>query len=135
MTEQNIKDFLTKNTALTKEKIEDYVNLEELYLHDITDIRPLKKLGNLKWLYLQCNEITDLTPLQELVNLEWLESQHDKITDLKPLKGLVSLKWLVLRNNNITDTTPLKGLVNLERLKVNGITYNNKDVIQQFLNK
>lgn len=64
-------------------------------------------------LYLSGNEITDLRPLAGLTNLRGLILDSNQIIDLTPLAGLTNLKHLTLSGNPITDLRPLAGLTNL----------------------
>ncbi|WP_053242431.1 leucine-rich repeat domain-containing protein [Clostridium sp. DMHC 10] len=60
--------------------IENFINLEDFSAikNDIKDITPLKKLTNLKWIYLDENKIDSVDPLADLVNLKGLSMK--KIT-------------------------------------------------------
>jgi internalin A len=94
----------------------------ELYLsgNEITDLRPLAGLTNLKTLQLIYNQIADVTPLAGLTNLNGLHLSGNQIKDVTPLAGLTNLKALNLDYNQITDISPLAGLINLEWLYLPG---------------
>lgn len=105
--------------------VSDFAHLTELGLGNcnITDITPLAKLTNIRYLYLQDNNITDITPLAQLSNLTELVLDGNNISDLKPLANLSGLNWLYLNHNNITDLTPLANLK--APLKYLNLNYNN----------
>ena len=97
-------------------------NLTRLYLTggQISDLRPLSTLTNLKVLNLGWNNITDLTGLENLTNLTDLILDGNQISDLQPLTNLRHLTDLHINGNRITSLTGLEGLTNLTRLSLDG---------------
>ena len=73
--------------------------------------------------YIYSGEITDLTPLSRLVNLRYLEVERNDISDIRPLSGLVNLRELIICESYITDIEPLSDLVNLVTLDLWCITW------------
>ena len=67
------------------------------------------------------NQLTELKGLDKLVNLKWLSCYDNKLTGLKGLDKLVNLKVLYCDNNQLTELDVSK-LVNLEYL-IEGFTY------------
>ncbi|HIG80509.1 MAG TPA: leucine-rich repeat domain-containing protein, partial [Verrucomicrobiales bacterium] len=59
---------------------------------------------------LNCSEISDLKPLIRLINLKHLDLDNNKVSDLQPLSALTHLESLVIHRNQITDLTPVAGL-------------------------
>ena len=98
--------------------IKRLTNLKVLYLNanQITDITPLTPPTNLTELSLHNNQITDITPITQLNNLKELALSMNQITDISPLAQLTNLTELQLHYNQITDLTPLIGLTNLTDL-------------------
>ena len=96
------------------------------------DIKPLKHMVNLNYLYLINNHITDLTPLSELYNLETLHLSINNIEDLTPLYGLSNLRHLYLHNNPVTASEMAalqKALPNCQiyhdiTVEIGGVQYN-----------
>lgn len=101
--------------------IENFINLEDFSAikNDIKDITPLKKLTNLKWIYLDENKIDSVDPLADLVNLKGLSMKKNNLVDISGLKRLTELRTLYLDNNEINDINPLRNLYNLIALSVN----------------
>ena len=125
--------------------LEHALNLEhlDLYMHLISDIRPLEKLTKLRSVWLAGNKIANIRPLTNL-QLEELDLGGNPITDFAPLAeltsltrldfwgnglgnsnlsiitGLTQLTQLDLRNNQISDITSLTKLVNLKKLRLEG---------------
>ncbi|MEQ8996485.1 MAG: leucine-rich repeat domain-containing protein [Coleofasciculus sp. B1-GNL1-01] len=93
----------------------------ELYLSgkEITDLRPLGGLTNLKTLRLHNNQITDVNPLSGLTNLEKLYISSNPLADIRPLSGLTNLTELDLNDNQIEDVSPLSELTTLKDLRLN----------------
>jgi Leucine-rich repeat (LRR) protein len=110
----------------TINKLTGIKKLDELYathnkadIIQITDLNSLKRLPNLRILYLDDSLITDLSflsPLKELKQLQFLHLDGNQITDLSPLSKLVQLKVLFLRGNQISKlhgTQNINGLLEL----------------------
>ena len=97
-------------------------NLTQLDLisDQISDLRPLSALTNLKALALSWNSITDLTGLEALTNLTDLILDGNQVSDLQPLTNLRHLTDLCINGNRITSLTGLEGLTNLTRLSLDG---------------
>ena len=125
--------------------LEYALNLEhlDLYMHLISDIRPLERLAKLRSLWFAGNKISNIRPLTRLP-LEELDLGGNPITDFAPLAeltsltrldfwgnglgdnnlqfitGLTQLTQLDLRNNQISDISSLTKLVNLKKLQLKG---------------
>ena len=125
--------------------LEYALNLEhlDLYMHLISDLRPLEKLAKLRSVWLAGNKISNIRPLTSLP-LERLDLGGNPITDFTPLAeltsltrldfwgnglgdnnlhlitGLTQLTQLDLRNNQISNITSLTKLVNLKKLQLKG---------------
>jgi internalin A len=81
------------------------------------DIKPLKRLVNLKALDLSGNpRITDISPLAELINLTSLDLNATRINDITPLSGLTNLQRLLMLSGRVSDVSALAGLTKLELL-------------------
>lgn len=121
-----VRDVLSlKNLGLLNipKEIKRLTNLKQLYLdyNNIVDLNPLTTLTQLEVLGLNNNNITDLTPLKNLTQLKDLGLDHNKIEDVTVLGELVNLKQLGLKHNQIKDVTPLKTLT---KLKIMNLTFN-----------
>ncbi len=86
--------------------------------NEISDIKPLVSLTNLKNLSLYNNQIRDIKTLTSLTNLTVLSLGGNKITDIKSLAFLTNLKDLDITINEIIDIKPLKSLTNLTELSL-----------------
>jgi NACHT N-terminal Helical domain 1/NACHT domain len=92
--------------------------LEELAISlcpQLTDITPLGRLHNLKWLYMVGTPFEDLQQIAELKKLRSLSlGKREKPIDLTPLAGLPNLHQLWLYDiSEDTDLTPLEKMRNL----------------------
>ena len=79
----------------------DLKNLQYLALNgaQLTDVRGLEQLTQLKSLNLAINKLTSVKGLEQLTQLEKLLLAHNKLTSLKGLEQLPQLKELELENN------------------------------------
>ncbi len=101
--------------------IEYATNLEKLIIrhaYNISDIKPLAKLNNLKSLAIYQNSISDISPLSKLTQLRELRFLDGYVRDISPLKKLTHLNRLQLTANPITDFSPLTALSELESLSI-----------------
>ena len=67
--------------------------------NQLTDVKGLEKLTQLKRLYLQYNQLTDVKGLENLTQLTYLSFRGNQLTDAKGLEKLTNLTWLSLFNN------------------------------------
>ena len=97
-------------------------NLRELNLSDnmITEIKGLDYLVNLQELNLCDNMITELKGLNNLINLQSLDLSRNMITEIKNIDNLVNLHILDLSKNKITEIKNINNLVNLQELFLSG---------------
>jgi internalin A len=95
-------------------------NLKRLSLsfNQISDIRPLSGLTKLTTLFLIDNQISDIQPLTSLTNLTELHLSFNKIRDIGSLSRLKHLTRLELQVNQIRDVTPLRRLTKLTQLNL-----------------
>jgi hypothetical protein len=114
----------TPNCSLANQELIKTTKLE-LYLGNISDLRPLTSLTNLTYLDLSSNQISDLRPLASLSKLTYLAlgpaplrcpTHGNQIKDVSPLSSLTNLTYLDLRQNQIQDPTALKTLTKLQYL-------------------
>ncbi len=98
-------------------------NIKELYLNDnyITKIYNLEPLNNLERLELSMNQIEEIQGLDSLVNLKVFNLSRNKIQKIKSLDPLVNLKTLNLDYNRISIISGLDDLIALETL---GLSHN-----------
>ena len=96
----------------------------------------LEKLTQLKSLTLHRNELTDVKGLERLTQLKKLYLNHNKLTELpKGLEKLTQLTYLNLGYNKLTDVKGLEKLTQLEALKLHGEKLTELDVQLHILNK
>lgn len=87
---------------------------------DISDLRILSGMTNLKSLSAYDNNITDLTPLESLDRMEELYLVSNKIKDISPLLALRQLSVLRLDGNQVESIEILPKLKRLNRLGLDG---------------
>lgn len=126
-------------------------NLESLEIatpSDLSDIKAISNLGNLKVISLENKEINDLTPLKNLINLKSVNINGNPIYDISVLKSLKSLRSgynLHVTDNNIYFRTCFRPtviqngkyyLANNWVLTVDkdGILYGSLDLVLNLLN-
>ena len=103
--------------------LEYATNLEILDLtnnSDLSDIRPIAKLTNIRWLSFSNTQVEDLTPLSRLTKLEILYFWLTPVSDLEPLAALTSLIAIDAGGCKISDVTPLAPLTQLKYLQIRG---------------
>ena len=97
--EEAIRWSLAKtNVQLTKADLEKVTRLE-LDDKQLTSVKGLEKLTQLKTLTLARNELTDVKGLEKLTQLTHLRLFDNKLTDVEGLEKLTQLKELSLENN------------------------------------
>jgi Leucine-rich repeat (LRR) protein len=97
--ETAIRKAAKKSTGeLTKA---DFEKVTRLYLdyNQLTDVKSLENLTQLKELYLIGNQLTDVKGLEKLTQLKNLYLIGNQLTSVKGLENLDQLKVLSLRNN------------------------------------
>jgi len=120
---ENLDSIMTKldlkNNQITEIKnLNNMFNLRELYLchNQITEIKGLASLLNLQVLNLNSNQITEIKGLSTLANLQYLYLNDNQITEIKGLASLLNLQVLNLNNNQITEIKDLDTLAKLQYL-------------------
>ena len=98
------------------EKKYSRLNLSNLGIKKITDIKGLKDIHYLKILYLHNNEIEEIEGINHLKHLRSLFLSKNNIKEIKGLEGLENLEELNLSFNPISSVKALDGLENLEAL-------------------
>ena len=98
----------------------DKVTMINLESSGISDLGELKKLKQLKALYLRDNSVTDINALRGLTKLEYLQLSSNQLVDADALGELRELEWLDLVYNNLTDTSALATLKKLKVLNLAG---------------
>lgn len=104
-------------------ELEDVRQLVELSLsnNQITEIKRLDQLINLKWLSLDDNQIMEIKGLDQLSKLMSLSLHNNQIVEIKGLDQMVKLTSLDLSSNQITE---IKGLDRLVKLVSLSLDYN-----------
>jgi hypothetical protein len=103
-----LKEAGTTNCDVANSKLKNMIALD-LHSKQISDVRPIASLYELRRLFLSNNQISDVTSLASLTKLVDLRLQNNKISDVTPLANLTKLYALELQNNKIGDKTcPVK---------------------------
>jgi Leucine-rich repeat (LRR) protein len=101
----------------------DLVTLDLYGNYEISDIRALSGLTNLRSLSLSSRQISDISSLSGLTSLEILHlvgrPSGSPLIDISVLSGLINLKELNLRGNQISDISALSSLTSLRELDLN----------------
>lgn len=84
--------------------------------NEISDLRPLAALYNLKQLQIWGGRVKDISSLANLENLEQLMLPDNRIYDISPIENLKQLMFLNLSNNQIVDISPIGELSKLHNI-------------------
>lgn len=98
--------FLKTNQQLTREQLQEIVNLRRIDLADFPELES------------RATEIKSLDHIGKLLFLEELKFTNTGITSLEPLRGMSTLKVLVCPNNPIVSLDPLSEVRSLEILDI-----------------
>lgn len=107
--------------------------------NNISDLRPLASLYNLKQLRIFGARVKDISPLANLENLEQLGLPDNRVYDISPLEDLKQLTFLNMSNNQIVDISPISGLSKLQNIVLDRNKISNVSSLEyysgiQFLN-
>jgi ABC-2 type transport system ATP-binding protein len=89
--------------------------------NEITEIKGLENLTNLRSLYIGFNHLTEIKNLENLTNLEVLFLDVNEVKEIKNIEKLQKLRELNVKNNKIAEIESLENIVNLKNLNI----YNN----------
>ncbi len=96
------------------------LDLSDNDITDISEIKGLDNLPNLRILILNDNEITEIKGLEHLIHLQELHLNDNLIKEIGGLETLTNLQYLDLRNNEIKEIKGLETLTNLQTLYLGG---------------
>ena len=116
--EKAIREELEKPTdELTKADLEK-VTMLQLDDKQLTSVKGLENLTQLRTLFLYKNQLTSVKVLEKLTRLEALTLHENRLTSVKGLEKLTKLKKLHLSYNQLTDVKGLERLTQLTRLSL-----------------
>jgi len=125
---RKVQEFVIVNGEKIAVKDNELI-LSNKNISSITEIKGLKKLGNLTKLDPQNNKITEITGLTRLTNLKELNLGNDyrirlfggnQISEINGFETLTNLEILNLSNNRIREIKGLETLINLRELDLSG---------------
>lgn len=105
-----------------------------LGITDISEIKGLEELTELKRLDLSSNEIFEIKGIDKLINLEYLSLGGNNISEIKGLGNLVNLKGLILCRNQINEIKGLENLINLFYLDISENPISEIKGLENFVN-
>ncbi len=94
------------------------LNLNNKNVDDISRVKGLRALTNIKKLFLNFNQITEIKGLNNLINLQTLQLQGNRIREIKGLEKLNKLEYLYLNNNEISKIQNINYLPYLKSLQL-----------------
>ena len=119
---EKVTKLVLSNKQLTSVKgLEKLDQLKELYLggNQLTEVpKEPEKLTKLTRLDLSLNKLTSVKGLEKLTQLKMLRLERNRLRDVKSLEKLTQLTYLSLRVNQLTDVTGLKKLDQLTKLEL-----------------
>jgi len=109
------------NLALVQQSVRNPAELTTLSCANanVSDLRGIGQLSNLRFLDLALNNISDLQPLTSLSQLRGLSIPDNPLTDISPLLDMDSLTAVILTGN---DQLPCSQLDRLEQRLENNLT-------------
>ena len=122
--DESWKEIFKKAIGIDREPAEhDLINILSLQEVDcknteIHDLKPLRKLKDLRSLNCIATPIKSLSPLRQLTGLLKLRCSRTQIRDIEPLKKLRNLQELLCRNTPINSLVPLRSLKDLRILNI-----------------
>jgi len=123
--EQELKG---KDTDPTDEQLGQIVNIQNLNCaghSEITDIRPLAGLPELRNLDVSGTSISSLKGIGRLKSLRYLNcSDNDNLSSLAEIAELTELEELNCGNTMVKDLAPIENLLKLRKLDVHFCTVN-----------
>ena len=131
---EKVKKLDIHQRKLTDVKgLKKLTQLKTLWLgrNQLTDVKGLENLSQLAELQLQDNQLTDVKGLEKLTNLKGLWLNHNRLTNVRGLEKLTQLKSLNLMDNRLTDVRGLEKLTQLKSLNLMGNRYLTKAQIEQ----
>lgn len=90
------------------------LDLKNLGIKDLSEVKGLENLKNLSRLDLSDNKLTEIKILENLKNLYYLNLNNNKITEIKGLDSLRKLRYLYLEHNKITEINGLESFQIIE---------------------
>jgi len=118
--QKNLKtDFVTVKGKKFSVEYET-LDLSDNDITDISEIKGLEDLPNLRILVLNNNEIKEIKGLGPLTHLQELHLNDNHIKEIGGLETLTNLQYLDLRNNEIQEIKGLETLTNLQTLYLGG---------------
>jgi Leucine-rich repeat (LRR) protein len=81
-----------------------------------------------QYLFLSSTQVSNLKSLSNLTNLRGLNLSSTPINDLEPLSGLLKLQKLNLSDTRISNIMPLSELTNLHELVLKGTNVSNEQI-------
>ena len=122
--ETEIRYRINKLTGELTEADLEKVKYLDLDGNQLTEVKGLEKLTQLRKLHLARNQLTNVTGLEKLTQLTGLGLGGNQLTDVKGLEKLTNLTDLHLAGNKLTNVTGLEKLTQLTSL----ILFGNPDL-------
>ena len=117
---EGLKSIEFNGKKIEVEKEYGRLDLSNLGIKKITDIKGLKEIQYLKRLNLSNNEIEEINGLDHLIYLRFLNLGRNNIKEIKGLDKLESLEELYLHFNPIDSLKGLEQIDNLIQLSLEG---------------
>jgi len=114
----------------------DYKKIEQLNLSgsEISDLKPLEALTELKILHLYDTHVSNLEPLKALTSLRELRLSRTNIRNIEPLSALTGLQGLWIDGTQVSNIEPLKDLTQLQMLDLGYSEVSNLKPLQSLKN-
>ena len=111
------------------------LNLRNLGIESLKDIKGLEKNKDIEVLDLGNNNLTDVKELEDFTSLKVLNLQNNQLKDLSGLEKLDTLEEIRLFGNEIYEAPELNGLKNLKKLVLDSSRpLDNKQYLKYLLN-
>jgi Leucine-rich repeat (LRR) protein len=131
--EQAWKDVIIKYANLTeepsREELHALIKLENVTItgnRDITTLKPIRRLFNLKILDISSTNVTDFENISESIGLENLNVSNTSVENLQFAKNMNNLEKLNISKTKISDLSPLNPISSLELIFADSSGINDK---------
>lgn len=120
--------------ARVKARNQKHIDFYDLRAPEMLHALPpqISELTDIETLDLQGTQITDLSPIRGLGNLQELTLNGSRVSDLEPIRGLKWLQSLSLRRTPIDDLELIRDLTGIVRLDISDTNISDLSPLQDF---
>ncbi len=134
----SISEYKTEELESSNQQIpsrEDLHRIAQLQIisiknnYNITDLRPLAELTNLRNLQVVNTRFSDLSPIKNLKKLRSIDISYNPVSNLSAMISLSEMVYLNIANTSVTTLDPIGGLKKMEELDCSGTPIKNLNAL------